>query len=122
MMQMQQQQRRMGPQAETGPKRGPPGANLYVSNLPFTVSERELWDLFSPFGQILEVKLIEDRATGRSRGFGISIFIFCFFLNILFSILLYFYFYSSIFSFSFFLFFFFSFFFLLDYQFIKQIF
>lgn len=42
---------------------------LYVGNLPFTATEHELTDLFSPFGAVADVKLILDHATGRSRGF-----------------------------------------------------
>jgi RNA recognition motif-containing protein len=44
--------------------------NIYVGNLPYTVSESDLTDLFSPFGEVESAKLIIDRATGRSKGFG----------------------------------------------------
>lgn len=43
---------------------------IYVGNLPFSVTEDKLRELFSPFGDIEEVTLISDRATGRSKGFG----------------------------------------------------
>lgn len=43
---------------------------LYVGNLPYSTSEDELRSLFETHGQVDSVKLITDRATGRSRGFG----------------------------------------------------
>ena len=44
--------------------------NIYVGNLPFSASEDEVRDLFSPHGEVTSVKLINDRETGRPRGFG----------------------------------------------------
>lgn len=44
--------------------------SIYVGNLPFKTTEAELSDVFSEFGQVQDVKLINDRATGRPRGFG----------------------------------------------------
>jgi RNA recognition motif-containing protein len=44
--------------------------NLYVGNLPFTVTENAVRDLFSPHGTIEKLSLITDRETGRPRGFG----------------------------------------------------
>ncbi len=42
---------------------------LYVGNLPYSVTEAELRELFAPAGQILSVAIITDRDTGRPRGF-----------------------------------------------------
>jgi len=42
---------------------------LYVGSLPYSVSEEELKDLFSPFGEIESVRIIIDKATGQSKGF-----------------------------------------------------
>ena len=42
---------------------------LYVGNLSFDTTENDLQDLFEQHGQVREVALINDRATGRSRGF-----------------------------------------------------
>jgi cold-inducible RNA-binding protein len=42
---------------------------IYVGNLTFDVTEKELQDLFSPHGPVSEVKLMQDRETGRPRGF-----------------------------------------------------
>ena len=47
---------------------------VYVGNLPFTVTEKELSELFSPFGEISEITLISDRFSGRSKGFGFVTF------------------------------------------------
>ena len=43
---------------------------LYVGNLSFATTENDLQDLFAQVGTVLEVKLIQDRDTGSSRGFG----------------------------------------------------
>ncbi len=43
---------------------------LYVGNLPFSATEDELGDAFGEFGAVSSVKIINDRETGRSKGFG----------------------------------------------------
>jgi cold-inducible RNA-binding protein len=43
---------------------------LYVGNLSFETSRNELQTLFAQTGTVTSVNLIEDRETGRSRGFG----------------------------------------------------
>lgn len=43
---------------------------LYVGNIPFKASEDDLRDLFCQAGEVVSVKLIRDRETGRMRGFG----------------------------------------------------
>lgn len=43
---------------------------LYVGNLPYTMSEDDLRNLFSQYGEITNVTLIIDRMSGRSKGFG----------------------------------------------------
>jgi RNA recognition motif-containing protein len=43
---------------------------LYVGNLSYNVSEDAIRDLFAQFGEVLSVKLITDRDTGRPKGFG----------------------------------------------------
>ena len=43
---------------------------LYVGNLAFTTSSEEIQNLFAQAGTVESVSLIEDRETGRSRGFG----------------------------------------------------
>ena len=43
---------------------------LYVGNLPYTVSNRELEELFADYGNIISAKVITDARSGRSKGFG----------------------------------------------------
>ena len=46
------------------------GARIYVGNLPFTASEQDVRTLFEHNGRgVREVRIIEDRDTGRPRGF-----------------------------------------------------
>ncbi len=42
---------------------------LYIGNLPYDISEPELSDLFTEFGEIVNADLVKDRYTGKSRGF-----------------------------------------------------
>src|SRR5881392_2961851 len=42
---------------------------LFVGNLPFTTTENDLHDHFAQAGSITSVNVMQDRATGRSRGF-----------------------------------------------------
>ncbi len=42
---------------------------IYVGNLPYGTTEDELDSLFSENGQILNINIIKDRETGRSKGF-----------------------------------------------------
>jgi RNA recognition motif-containing protein len=42
---------------------------IYVSNLPPQTSEDELKTLFSSAGDVMSVKIVEDRQTGQQRGF-----------------------------------------------------
>jgi RNA recognition motif-containing protein len=43
---------------------------LYVGNLSFNTTNQDLNDLFGAVGTVESVNIIEDRETGRSRGFG----------------------------------------------------
>jgi len=43
--------------------------NIYVGNLSFEASEKEIREEFSKFGEVSAVNMITDRETGRSRGF-----------------------------------------------------
>jgi len=42
---------------------------LFVGNIPFKISESELSELFSRFGNVVSVSIPTDRETGRKRGF-----------------------------------------------------
>ena len=43
---------------------------LYVGNLSFNTTEQELTEMFGQIGTVQSASVIEDRETGRSRGFG----------------------------------------------------
>ena len=43
---------------------------LYVGNFPWSTTEEDLRELFTPIGEVQDIALIRDRETGRSRGFG----------------------------------------------------
>lgn len=43
---------------------------LFVGNLPFSATEQSVRALFEPHGTIESLALINDRETGRPRGFG----------------------------------------------------
>ena len=44
--------------------------NIYVGNLPWSATEEDVRAAFESFGNVSSVKLINDRETGRPRGFG----------------------------------------------------
>jgi len=43
---------------------------LYVGNLPWETTEDDLVQMFSQYGSVNSARIIQDRETGRSRGFG----------------------------------------------------
>lgn len=50
--------------------RGPPGANLFVYNIPETFGDGDLASLFSHFGVILSTKVFVDKMTGNAMQIG----------------------------------------------------
>ena len=44
--------------------------SIYVGNLPWSATEEQVQNLFAEYGSVLSVKLMNDRETGRARGFG----------------------------------------------------
>jgi len=55
----------------TGPlQTGPPGANLFIYNLPESYDDRDLASLFSNFGVVVSTKVQKDKLTGASKGYG----------------------------------------------------
>ena len=46
------------------------GKKLYVGNLSYSVDSSELEQLFAQHGQVVSAQIINDRETGRSKGFG----------------------------------------------------
>ncbi len=47
---------------------------VYVGNLPFSVDDEKLRELFSSYGEIEESSVIKDKFSGRSKGFGFVTF------------------------------------------------
>lgn len=46
------------------------GRRLYVGNLSYGANGSQLKELFAPFGAVEKADVVQDRQTGRSRGFG----------------------------------------------------
>jgi RNA recognition motif-containing protein len=46
------------------------GKKLYVGNLSYRVTSAELQQMFGAFGSVQSAQVIEDRESGRSKGFG----------------------------------------------------
>ena len=44
--------------------------NIYVGNLPYNITEDELRNAFGKFGDVSEVHIINDKFSGKSKGFG----------------------------------------------------
>ena len=51
------------------------GSKLYVGNLSFDVSDAELEQAFSEYGEIASATVIKDRDSNRSKGFGFVEFV-----------------------------------------------
>jgi RNA recognition motif-containing protein len=47
---------------------------LYVGNLPWSIRDEQLRELFSQFGEVVEAIVITERHSGRSKGFGFVTF------------------------------------------------
>ena len=43
---------------------------LFVGNLPYSVTDEQLRDLFAGYGEVTSCSVAKDRETGRARGFG----------------------------------------------------
>jgi RNA recognition motif-containing protein len=46
------------------------GKKLYVGNLSYSVDNAQLEEMFTQYGQVRSAEVIQDRDTGRSKGFG----------------------------------------------------
>ena len=44
--------------------------DIYVGSIPFKWKERHLYELFAPFGEVSETKIIIDKITRQNKGFG----------------------------------------------------
>lgn len=47
---------------------------VYVGNLPFSVDDNKLKEIFASYGEIEEATVIQDKFNGRSKGFGFVTF------------------------------------------------
>lgn len=60
-----------GPPIQMMPSsKGPEGANLFVFHIPNHFTNTDLWNLFRPYGNVVSVRIMVEKDTGRSRGFG----------------------------------------------------
>ncbi len=44
--------------------------DIYIGKLHYKVNEEELREIFKEYGEVMSVKIITDKYTGRSKGFG----------------------------------------------------
>lgn len=60
-----------GPPIQTTPSnKGPDGANLFIFHIPNHFTNVDMYNLFCPYGNLLSVRIMVEKDTGRSRGFG----------------------------------------------------
>lgn len=60
-----------GPPIQTSStNKGPDGANLFIFHIPNHFSNMDMYQLFSQYGNLLSVRIMVEKGTGRSRGFG----------------------------------------------------
>jgi len=54
----------------TSSNKGPDGANLFIFHIPNHFTNLDMYQLFTPYGNLLSVRIMVEKNTGRSRGFG----------------------------------------------------
>mmetsp|Transcript_7787 Transcript_7787/g.22860 ORF Transcript_7787/g.22860 Transcript_7787/m.22860 type:complete len:616 (+) Transcript_7787:468-2315(+) len=54
----------------TSSNKGPDGANLFIFHIPNHFTNLDMYHLFSPYGNLLSVRIMVEKESGRSRGFG----------------------------------------------------
>ncbi|XP_019167181.1 PREDICTED: 28 kDa ribonucleoprotein, chloroplastic-like [Ipomoea nil] len=59
-----------GSQPERPPRSFEPSCRIYVGNIPWSVDDARLEQVFSEHGKVVNARVVCDRETGRSRGFG----------------------------------------------------
>ncbi len=60
-----------GPPIQTAQNnKGPDGANLFIFHIPNHFTNLDMWHLFCHYGNLLSVRIMVEKDTGRSRGFG----------------------------------------------------
>jgi len=58
------------PYARDESRSGPNGANLFVFHIPNEMTNDDMLKLFQPHGNVLSVRIMTERDTGRGKGFG----------------------------------------------------
>jgi RNA recognition motif-containing protein len=43
---------------------------IYVGNLPYSVTDDDLQEMFSEFGELTSAEVVKDKFSGQSKGFG----------------------------------------------------
>ncbi|HZJ74202.1 MAG TPA: RNA-binding protein [Perlabentimonas sp.] len=43
--------------------------NIYIGNISYRMTDEEIKNVFAPYGNVLSVKIIVDKQTGRSKGY-----------------------------------------------------
>ena len=54
----------------TASNKGPDGANLFIFHIPNHFTNLDMYRLFCQYGNLLSVRIMVEKDTGRSRGFG----------------------------------------------------
>ena len=54
----------------TASNKGPDGANLFIFHIPNHFTNLDMYQLFCPYGNLLSVRIMVEKESGRSRGFG----------------------------------------------------
>ena len=49
---------------------GAESGNIYVGNLPFNAGEDDVKNIFSPYGEVIDIRLVKDRRSKRFKGYG----------------------------------------------------
>lgn len=60
---------RSRPAGEKGKAFGGRNMSIYVGNIPFNAGENDIRNLFAPFGTVIEVRMVKDRRSRRSKGY-----------------------------------------------------
>eukprot|EP01138_Halocafeteria_seosinensis_P004966 gb/GECG01005078.1/.p1 GENE.gb/GECG01005078.1/~~gb/GECG01005078.1/.p1 ORF type:complete len:296 (+),score=25.81 gb/GECG01005078.1/:1-888(+) len=58
------------PIQKTEHAQGPVGCNLFIFHIPNDMTNRDLYNYFSAYGNVISARIMVERETGRSRGFG----------------------------------------------------
>lgn len=54
----------------TSSNKGPDGANLFIFHIPNHFTNLDMYQIFCPYGNLLSVRIMVEKDSGRSRGFG----------------------------------------------------